>query len=231
MSTQTVVRCAVQNAQQFHLDLWLQFANFVEKNCALVGHFEQTGLRSIGATEGSLFVAKQFALHQMLRQSSAVNIHQRAFAPIRRSMNRTRDQLLARARFASYEDGLGVPRHAVNQSHELVHDRAGNQKLCAVDFAPRQWDRAACVLAADLASHLSSYLAAALDRKSQNAGGSCLRIAQQRHAQMNVEIPPGVGAAANSTFKSSFLDHRSNRLSRRKCLCPAVIETGDILAD
>ena len=91
MSTQTVIRSAVQNAQQFHLDLRLQFANFVEKNRALVGQFKQTGLRGIGATEGSLLIAEQFALHQMFGQGGAVDIHQCIFVPIRGSVDGARN--------------------------------------------------------------------------------------------------------------------------------------------
>ena len=79
---QTVIWRAVQHAQQFHLDLRLQFANFVQKNRALVRQFEQTGLRAIGAAEGSLFVAEQFTFHQMFGQGGAVDIHQRMFVPI-----------------------------------------------------------------------------------------------------------------------------------------------------
>ena len=81
--TQTIIRSAVQNPQQFHLDLRLQFANFVEKNRALVGQFKQARLRGIGATEGSLLVAEQFTLHQMFGQGGAVDVHQPIFAPVR----------------------------------------------------------------------------------------------------------------------------------------------------
>ncbi len=82
--TQPVIWSAVQNAQQFHLDLRLQFANFVEKNRALVGHFKQAGLRGIGAAEGSLLVAEQFALHQMFGQRGAVDIDQSHFCADKR---------------------------------------------------------------------------------------------------------------------------------------------------
>src|SRR6267378_6921037 len=40
MPTQTEIWSAVQNAQQFHLDLRLQLANLIEKNRALVSQFK-----------------------------------------------------------------------------------------------------------------------------------------------------------------------------------------------
>src|ERR1039457_4315307 len=47
------------------MDLRLQFANFVEKNRALVGQVHHTGLREIRTTECALLIAQQFTLHHM----------------------------------------------------------------------------------------------------------------------------------------------------------------------
>ena len=87
MAAQTEIRSAVQNAQQFHLDLRLQLANLIEKNRALVGQFKQAGLRGIGAAEGALLVAEQFTLHQMFGQGGAIDIHQCIFVPKRGSVD------------------------------------------------------------------------------------------------------------------------------------------------
>src|ERR1019366_3173115 len=57
MSSQPVIRRTVKHAQQLHLDLRLQFANFVEKNRALIGKFKQSWLGGIRATESPLLVA------------------------------------------------------------------------------------------------------------------------------------------------------------------------------
>ncbi len=74
MATQPVERLAIEHAQQFHLGLQLQFADFVEEQRALVGHFEQARLGSVGAAERAFFVSEQFAFDQVLGERSAVDV-------------------------------------------------------------------------------------------------------------------------------------------------------------
>src|SRR5690349_8302963 len=75
VTAQAVERLPIQHAEQFHLRLQLQLANFVEEERALVGEFEQAGLRRISAAERAFLIAKQFAFDQIFRQSSAIDIH------------------------------------------------------------------------------------------------------------------------------------------------------------
>ncbi len=62
MTAQAVKRISVQHAQELHLSLRLQFADFIQKKCSLVREFEQAGLGRIGASERALFVAEQLTL-------------------------------------------------------------------------------------------------------------------------------------------------------------------------
>src|SRR5579864_1274337 len=65
VAAETVEGLAIEHAQQFHLGLQLQFADFVEKKGALVGHFEEAWLGNIGSAESSFFISEEFALHQV----------------------------------------------------------------------------------------------------------------------------------------------------------------------
>src|SRR5580704_13912657 len=74
MAAQTVIRSSVQHAQQLYLNMRWKLADFIQKERSLVSQFEKPRLRGIGAAEGPFFVAKQFALDQVLRQSRAVDV-------------------------------------------------------------------------------------------------------------------------------------------------------------
>src|SRR4051794_10725507 len=58
MAAQPIIGRPVKHAQKLDLNLCLQFADLVEKNRAFVGELKQTGLRSVGAAEGSFFIAE-----------------------------------------------------------------------------------------------------------------------------------------------------------------------------
>src|ERR1700676_355476 len=65
VSSQTVVRSAVQHSQQLDLNMGWQFADFIQEERSLVGQLEKSRLGVVGAAESAFFVAKQFALDQV----------------------------------------------------------------------------------------------------------------------------------------------------------------------
>src|SRR5690348_18046466 len=73
MAAEPVKRLAVEHTQQLYLRLQLQFADFIEEKRALVGEFEQSRLRGVGATEGTFLISEEFALHQILGKGCAVD--------------------------------------------------------------------------------------------------------------------------------------------------------------
>ena len=127
---------------------------------------------------------------------------------------------------------VGVPGHAVHHTHELVHERAGNQKLRPVDFTPCQWDRPSCNCALRRRKHISHNLVpSGLDRKTQNAGRSCIGIAQQRQTKVNIDVTAGLSTAAEFAFEPSFLDNQSNRAAGQERLLFNTIKVGYVSAN
>jgi hypothetical protein len=106
-----------------------------------------------------------------------------------------------------------------------MHDRAGNEKLCAVDFTPRQWDRSGYHWG------LRRKLPGDRDRKSKNAHRGRIRIAQQRQTQMNIDVLAGLRAAVQFAFESPFLKNGSNRMGGEKRLLSNAIDVGNVSAD
>src|SRR5205807_7941963 len=134
------------------------------------------------------------------------------------------------AGLTGYKHGLSMSGHAVHHAHELVHHRAGNQKLCAVDVTPRHWHRRRSDWGL-LFFDFTGPLACPLNGESQNACGRCIRIAQQRQTQMNIDVLAGLSAATEFALESSFLKNRRNRPAGEKCLLFDPVKGGDILAD
>ena len=135
MPAQAIKRLSIKHAQQLHLSLQLQFPDFVEEKRASIGQLEQARLGCVGAAERALFVAEQFALHQVFRKGGAVDVDPRTAAAMGRLMDGPRDQFLAGPGLASNQHRFGVAGDAIDQSHELVHDRAGQNEFGTVNLA------------------------------------------------------------------------------------------------
>ncbi len=135
VAAETIEGLAVEHTQQLDLSLRLQFADLVEEERALVGEFEEPGLGGIGAAERAFFVSEEFALDQVFGKRGAVDVNPGAAAAMGRLMNGAGDEFLAGTGFAGNQDGLGVSRDAVDQTHEFVHDGTGQNELSAVNFA------------------------------------------------------------------------------------------------
>src|SRR5438045_3798990 len=98
-TSETVVRYAIQDTQQFHLGLDIQFTDLVQKKRAGAGGFKQTGFHAVGSAKSALLVAEQFAHDQMFRKSAAVEIYPWLGASEGIVMNRASNQFLAAAAF------------------------------------------------------------------------------------------------------------------------------------
>ena len=133
VTAEPVEGLAVKHAQQFHLRLQLQFADFVEEKCPLVGEFEKARLRGVGAAERSLFVSKELALNKIFRKRGTVDVDPRPAAPARRLVYGAGDQFFSCTRFARDQNGFCMPGNPIDQTHEFVHHGAGKNELCAID--------------------------------------------------------------------------------------------------
>ena len=91
---------ALQHAQQLGLHRFGQLADFVEKDRAAVGDFEQADAMLVGAGERAFAMAEQLAFDQRLGQRAAIDRHKRHLGPRALLVNGAGDQLLAGAGLA-----------------------------------------------------------------------------------------------------------------------------------
>ena len=118
------IAAAFEHPQQLDLHLFLDFAQFVEKERAVVRVVEQARFGLIRSGKRPLFISEKFALHQMGRDGAAVDRHETTAAAFAQIVNGPRHQLFAGARFA-VDDHVGVGgRGPENQLVDLLHGRA-----------------------------------------------------------------------------------------------------------
>src|SRR5262249_38723586 len=120
IASQTVVRYAIQNTQQFDLYLGIEIANFVQEQGAAVSHFKVADLLRVSAAESTLFVSEELALHQMFGDGSAIYVDPRFVAAEGVTVDRTGDHLFARAGFTHDEHRSRMTRHLLHQPHDAL---------------------------------------------------------------------------------------------------------------
>ena len=108
-------------------------ANFVEKKRAAVGLLEFSDVPRSRARERAFFVAEKLRLHQLGGNRGAIQRNERPAVPRAFFVQRARDQLLARSRFAPNADARLARRHVLDLRHHLAHRRA-----CPHDLMPAQ---------------------------------------------------------------------------------------------
>ncbi len=94
-----------ENAQQLHLHIRGQVADFVEEDRRMVGELEAPDLTRERARERALLAAEQLALDQRRGDRRAVDAHHLARAPHAHLVQMRREQLLADAGFAQEQHG------------------------------------------------------------------------------------------------------------------------------
>src|ERR1022692_3104691 len=94
-ASQAVIRYSVQHAKQLYLHLGIQFADFVQEQCALMRHLEQPRLGVVGSAERPALVSEEFAFKQVLWQCRATQVHPWALGSWRKMMDRASHQFLA----------------------------------------------------------------------------------------------------------------------------------------
>ena len=99
-------------------------ADFVEKQRALGGGFEEAGLVAIRSGERAAHVAEELALEERLDDGGAVEDDVLAFDAAA-GMQRARDQVLAGPGGSLDERGAVVRRDAADARKHLGHARAG----------------------------------------------------------------------------------------------------------
>src|SRR5262249_13786187 len=99
----------LKDAQKFRLQFERGIANFVEKNCALVGKFETADFLADRAGKGAALMTEEFAFEKAGRNCRAINFDKGTLAPRTEVVDGAGDQLFAGAGFAKNQDG-GIRR-------------------------------------------------------------------------------------------------------------------------
>ena len=95
----------LQKLQQLRLQRHVQFGNLIEKQRATVRHLDAARLHSVGAGEGSFFVAEKFAFEQGPRNRRAIHFHPGPGAPRRSRVDHARNDVFAGPAFALDQHG------------------------------------------------------------------------------------------------------------------------------
>ena len=112
------------DSQHFRLDGYVQLADFIEKDCALIGKLELSGFAVECPGVGAFFVSEQLILDECVRDRSAVHGHERFIATGTELVNGTRENFFAGAALAGQQDRRVGWRHALNRLADRLHCRA-----------------------------------------------------------------------------------------------------------
>jgi hypothetical protein len=116
-------RAGLEDAQQLGLELLWNLGHFVQEKSASVGGLHVSGGVADRAGERAADVAEQLALEQRGRQRGAVDGPERSVSTRRACVDGARDELFARPRFATHQDGDVVGGDALDQSEKPLQTR------------------------------------------------------------------------------------------------------------
>ena len=117
----------LEEAEQLHLDVLVEFAEFVEEHGAAIGDLEETLVIAVGAGERSLLVAEELALGKVLRQRPAVDRNERHVGTRALRVDRSRDDFLPGTGFAGDQHAALGGADAVDELLDGKHRRASNR--------------------------------------------------------------------------------------------------------
>src|SRR6266581_352607 len=109
--------------QQFWLQVERQFPHFVEEQRAPVGSQEKSLARLVGAGEGALGVAEEFAFQQMVGNGAAIDRNERPAAARIALMNQTRHHTLAGSALAGEEHDAVGGGDLIDKAFDFQHGR------------------------------------------------------------------------------------------------------------
>src|SRR5215813_2014263 len=136
LATQTRELSILQDMQELCLQRRMHFADFVQKQGAVVGLIEFAQLLPIRTGKRAGFVSKQFALEQLMWDSRAVYFDKRLFPAERLTIDHPGDNFFAGPAFSSDQDGGAGVGHLLNRVLDLLHAGAGSEKSGEVALSP-----------------------------------------------------------------------------------------------
>ena len=114
----------LQDAQELGLDLRRDFADFVQKNGAVVGKLETAFAFGDGAGERAFLMAKKFAFDKIFRNGGAIELDEGGAGALALTIEGAGDKFLAGAAFAGDEDGGLGGGDLADQFAKLLHRSA-----------------------------------------------------------------------------------------------------------
>src|SRR4030095_7312847 len=138
-----------EDAEQLGLAGERKLANFVEKECAALRHFDFSGFPVASAGEGPAFVAEEFVLHETFGNGCAIQSDKRLRASIGKVVNGASEEFLARTAFTEQENGCPGRGHALELLANRLHGGrvpddarkavAGGELLAEDEIFPQQF--------------------------------------------------------------------------------------------
>ncbi len=128
----------LQHAQQLGLRAGGQLADFIEKDRAAIGLFEQPRALADSAGEGPARVAEELGLEQIVGERGAVDRAEPAVAPRPEAVHAAGDELLAAAALPFDEHGIGRAGGAMHGGAKRNRGVARAEKLADARVRRRQ---------------------------------------------------------------------------------------------
>src|SRR5262249_38972628 len=113
----------LEDTKERRLKLERKLTDFVEEQGALVGPLEDAAVSFDSSGESAADVPEQLARDELGRQRTAIERYERTLADGGRVVNRSRNHLLARPRFALDENGCERRLDARQHREEAAHGR------------------------------------------------------------------------------------------------------------
>ena len=123
MTADAVHMAVAQHTQQPGLQIKGHVADFIEKQGAAVGLLEAAPAHALRPRESAALMAKEFGLEQVLGNGSGVDGYKRPLGARRMFVQRTRYQLLARARLPRDHDRDIALAQAPDGAENILHGR------------------------------------------------------------------------------------------------------------
>jgi hypothetical protein len=128
-ATHPLERAFLQNPQNFHLQVWTHFGDFVKEQRATPGQFKSTLPCYLCSGKSASLVAEQLAFHQFARDRPAIDSDERPEPALGPCMQQARHHLFACARFTLNQYGAIGGGNATDERAQCHHLRALAQEL------------------------------------------------------------------------------------------------------
>lgn len=120
-ATEALKAFLLDDAKEFGLEGGVEFADFVEEECAAAGAFEDAVAAGDGSGEGAAFVSEQFAFDQGRGEGGAVDGEEGLLRAAAVNVDAAGDDFLADAAFAEEEDVGGSWGDLAEQVEDVEH--------------------------------------------------------------------------------------------------------------